>query len=331
MAQSRTRWVVAVTAILVVVGLRWIVVTASGFGPDDLIRFEQQSYGVNLPDWYGDTPLFLAWTRGDGQAFLTIGTSLEATRQLGWSAYRFGRVGYSATALLVVAGQKQLLPIGMFAVNLIAVGILGAMAGHFLPRWGPRALLLVVNPAVVAAAIFDTAEALGTLLAASILLSQSRGIGNIGGLVLGVTRPTYATAIVGASGFGPFIAAIGSAASMQVLALGVLGLEPPDLAVNLAWPLLGYFRVSSRVAKPQALLIAAVLVASMLTVHRGFRSGMPRAGRRLAWLATGLLGLSLGHAVLLDPINALRATGMIPLLWGLPESPTGERDVPLPS
>ena len=71
---SRRRNAIVYASLAILAGLTWrlVFVTSQGFDGADLERFEAQPYGVDLPDAYRDVPFLLAWTRGDGQAYVAL-------------------------------------------------------------------------------------------------------------------------------------------------------------------------------------------------------------------------------------------------------------------
>jgi len=324
------RWVHAVVAALIAVLIGLLVrvafVDAQGFRMDDLQRY-RQSYGIHLPDWYGDHPLLLAWTRGDGQAFVTIAQdplARDVTLDLGAPAYRMMRVGYSLIARAAVAWQADLIPIGLFGVNLAAMGILGGIAGWKVSDWGLRAMFLPANPAVLIGISADTAEVVGVLLLTWAMMSSRRWVALISGALLGMTRPSYVTAVpAGRRGTTAALAVILVAIAIQVWLIAARGVGYGGTLGTVTLPFMGYIEAWGNIDITARLACAAVVVAGVATIMKAVRT--PGSATRLALAGTGLLAVSLGPVVVSEPVNLLRAVGALPLLWIIPAA-TGEKD-----
>ena len=157
-------------------------------GPADLQRFESLS-GVDLPDAYGDLPFFLLWTRGDGQAYVTLASDLDLqgpAQRLLLPSYRYTRVGYAWMGRVFALGRVDLIPVGLMLVNLTALAGIGALTAKLVQLYGERSYLLLLNPGLYVGFATDTAEPLGLLLlivgpalrVGSARRSGERGVGN---------------------------------------------------------------------------------------------------------------------------------------------------------
>jgi len=313
----------ALTLVLssIVVGLtaRTTFVDRSAFGPDDLAHYEARGYGADLPDEIGDQPFWLAWTRGDGQAYVTLAAdpwAQEETRSLGVALYRYGRVGYSWLALALVAGQFQLIPHGLLAASLLGLGGLGWVVAHRVQTWGPRSLILLAVPGALIATATDTAEALGLGLTA--LATTRVGASAVASaFVLGIVRPDFATGLFlrGRSALPLVGWCAAGAVGVRLLGLG-LGLPYSGLNDNLTVPLAGYVSVLAEQGNLDRTVTVGLGIVSLITIVRGLslESGWSRA----APLTTGLFVLMLSPAVLAGTQNSLRAAAVLWLVWAVP-------------
>ena len=80
--------------------------------------------------------------------------------------------------------------------------------------------------------------------------------------------------------------------------------EAPHGLSTLGFPFLGFATEPSFVG-------AAVVMAGALTTGFGIRD------RSLAWGLSGLLVVCLSGVVYAEPLNAVRAAGMLPVLWAV--------------
>lgn len=321
----------AVLAVMIALAFRVMVIDASNFAPLDLEVYEARSYGVDLPDHYGHQPFFLTWSRGDGGAFLALAADPLArgpARELGISAYRFGRVGYSLAAAALVWGRTELLPVGLFAANTLAVAAFGWFAGGLRRRHGPWSMLLVLNPALLIAYAADTAEAFGLLFLMLSVVLVSRTGRTVASVVLAVSRPSYLpTVLIRRSNIGPTLTGVLVVVIVQLVAVAGMGLVPGG-SQNITAPLVGYMSAWPGQDLSSRLVAALVVVAALAAVVTSLRR---RAPEDLGLLLTSGLVLVLSADVVTDWVNLLRATGglVFALGWSFlrtrsyPTSPVG--------
>lgn len=308
-----------IVAVLGVTALRSAYAESGHFGAADLARFEAQPYGVDLPDSYAAEPFWLTWSRGDGQAYVTLVSdplAQEEVRGLGVALYRYSRVGYAWAAFVLTAGSTALAPVGLFLVNAIAVAYLAWVAERKLDQWGPRALVLVAVPGVWISTMTDTAEGLGMALAtAAVVMSRVRS--RAAAVLLGIVRPDFATALLLRGGPGLILVALTALAAVGIRLLGLgLGLDYAGLNGNLTLPFHGYAEVlAGQPVEYQAVTVGLASVA-VVTVARGVRS--ETGWRRLAPIGTGIFVLMLSPLVLENPLNSLRAASALALIWATP-------------
>jgi hypothetical protein len=307
---------VAVGSLGLVLFARLWFITHERFEATDLAVYEARSYGVDLPDWYGRHPFFLAWSRGDGQAFMTIAADPLAegpAREFDNALYRYGRLGFSVLARVAVLGRIDLVPIGFVAVNALAVLWIGWVAGTHVGTWGRRALLLPLNPAVVIGFMADTAEvvAIATLLLAVVARRTTSAVA--AAALLASTRESYSTASLLASRPMPVaLAILVAVTAIRVVGVVALGLPWSGAGGNLALPFAGYLAGWQQQTTAAALVSAAVVAAGVVTLFK--------ARRRSGWvgwayLFTGALVVSVADLVVSHPVNLLRAAGALPVVW----------------
>ena len=316
---DRTRVVgLILAAITVGIAMRVGFVNSSDFSASDLERFETL-YGVALPDHYATSPFWLPWTRGDGQAYIVLGVdplAQDETRRLGAAPYRFGRVGYSLAALVLVAGQQVFLPYGLFGVSILSLATLGWVAARQLPVWGPRSLILLIVPGALIATASDTAEAFGLALAALAVLASRHWSTAAAGL-LGIVRPDFGLLLLlrGRSGVPRLALCLGTAAGIRLVGIG-LGLDYSGLAGHLTLPLAGYIEVLGGPATREHVIVASVMFVAIATLVRGVI--LEHSWSRAAYFGTGLFLLMLAPVVLDGGMNALRVAAPLSLLWATP-------------
>ena len=243
---------------------------------------------------------FSAWSLGDGQAFATI-TADPSGGKLGerikGPAYRFSRAGYSWLASALTLGNESWVPYGMALAGALAViGIL-VLAMSLRERLGPKAWLMLLNPAIYLGFGGDTSEPLGVLLLGVALSTGSVWVA----AALGVTRPTYLLALLGR--WRLVAGGLGSALVLGAYSLWRFGFEGMGFPEGgIALPLAAYFDNSSLGGWILALL-------AITTVVIGVRY------RNWTWVVMGIFVLSFGYSVTPNPINAWRAAGLLPVLW----------------
>lgn len=323
MNRNRIVWTLATLtlAVAAAVGLRSLFADQGGFGLNDLARFEGRTYGVDLSDELGDQPFWLTWTRGDGQAYVILAAdpfAQEQVRELGVALYRYSRVGYAWSALAVVGGNLDLIPIGLFTVNIASIAYLGWVAARKMESWGARSLVMAFIPGVMISAMTDTAEAFGAALAIAAITS-TRVPALISAGVLGIVRPDFATALFlrGRIGLGLVAATVGSAIGIRLFGLA-LGLEYSGLNGNLTLPFAGYADVWASQRWEYRTITIGLVFASLVTLTRGMRQETGWA--RLAPISTGMFVLMLAGVVLENSANSLRAAVALSLVWAVPPS-----------
>jgi hypothetical protein len=321
MHERRLGLLVALASIALGLGMRFLFVHYMDFGAADLLLYESRSYGVDLPEWYGERPFFLAWSRGDGQAYVTLAADPWAqgpAREMTPALYRYSRVGYAWAARVAGLLQTSLIPVGLLAVNLGALGYLGWVAGSRLRRWGPRALALALSPGAYIAFVSDTAEALGLALVTGAVLASTLIPGMASGLLLGLVRPDFATAIFrGRRPWALLMVVAGSAIAIRLLGFVVLDLDWAVTDGTLTVPFGGYLdALPQQSLLPAAITVGLLLVAVLTTLHGV--TARESVLVRLAYLLTGGFVLLLSSKVLIDPMNSLRAAAALSLVWAIP-------------
>jgi hypothetical protein len=318
----RLRWLLVVATIALALMVRTVLINGADLGPDDLARYEQRAYGVDLPDWYGRKPFFLYWSLGDGQAFVTMATDLGLdgpVQGLADPVYRYSRVGYSWLGRVFALGQAHLVPVGLFVVNVAALGGLAFWLGKKRKELGWRVVLGLASPALYVAFASDTSELVGVALT-SFALFADRG-GTWAAAALGVVRPELAPVLLASNRPWLRAAAAGSVAAVARL-VGGLAMDWKGSVFgggSIGWPIAGYLEAWRHSTVLTALGSAAFLVATVLTLYVGAtrRTGVAR----LAWLAIGGLSLLLAPQVVQLPGNYLRTAAPLVLLWTIPSSP----------
>lgn len=246
-------------------------------------------------------PWFSAWTLGDGQAFAVIASDplgLGLGDDLRDPGYRYQRAGFSWLVWAGSGGQARLIPYAMAAVGGLAlIGTL-ILAISLRDRLGPSAWFLVLNPALYVGFAGDTAEPLGILFLGLVLASSRPWAG----VALGVTRPDYLLALLGPwKTFGYGVAAAALLVGYATVRFGLESLFPQGARL-FGFPLAGYVESPSLAGWALALL-------ALVTLAFGIRF------RNWTWVVVGLYVLCFSYTVVLDPINAWRAAGLMPVLW----------------
>ena len=307
------------TSILLGLGFRAQFVERNDFARADLVAYEASPYGIDLPDRYGDDPFLLAWTRGDGQAYVTLAGDPLAqgpVRGLGVALYRFARSGYSLASLLAVGGRVDLIPYGLLAVNLASLGVLGWIAGSRIRAWGWRSVILAAVPGALMATASDTAEALGTVLVTLAVVAPP-ALAVTAAAYLGIVRPDFATALFLRGRFGIALMGACFATAVGIRLVGLaLGLEWAGLNGNLTWPLVGYLDVLAEQPPADRAITVGIAGAALLTLAQGLTS--ERGWRRLAFVTTGLFAMMLAPLVVGGPQNSLRAVAAMSVVWAVP-------------
>jgi hypothetical protein len=199
---------------------------------------------------------------------------------------------------LVTFGIDELVPYGLALVGAASLAGTLVLAIALRDRLGWKTWLLTANPAIYLGFAGDTSEPLGALLLALALANGSI----LGVILLGVTRPTYLLGLI--TRWKLLIWGVGAAVALGGYSLWRFGLEGAQVDGGRIGPLLtAYFENPSVTAW-------VLVVSALVTVILGLRA------RDWAWVLGGLFVLSFGHDVTLDPVNALRAAGFLPILWG---------------
>ncbi|HLF41916.1 MAG TPA: hypothetical protein VJA46_00145 [Acidimicrobiia bacterium] len=252
-------------------------------------------------------PWFSAWTQGDGQAYAVIASDplgLDIGDDLKDAGYRYQRAGFSWLVWVGSGGQADLIPYAMAAVGALAVIGTLILAISLRKRLGPSTWFLVLNPALYIGFAGDTAESLAILFLGLALASSHLWAG----VVLGVTRPDYLLALLGR--WKTFTYGVVAAALVVGYATVRFGIESlfPDGARVFGSPLAGYIETPSLAG-----WVLALLAAVTLAIGVRFRNW--------TWAVVGLYVLCFSYTVVLDPVNAWRAAGLIPVLWAFGPRP----------
>jgi hypothetical protein len=309
----------AVLAVALGLWFRTIFVGFMGFGPADLSAFEAREYGIDLPDWYGSHPYLLAWSRGDGQAFVTLAGDPWArgpAAEFEPALYRYSRVGYAWAGRLAALGRVDLVPIGLLVVSVASLAAIGWTAGGRLATWGPRSVVLAIVPAALVATAASTAEAFAAALAVAATLS-SGAIGVSAAAVLGLVRPDFGSVVLlrGKPGLWRAAACLAGAIGVRVFGGAVLGLSGGGLDDNLTIPVAGYLDVLRDQHPVGQAVTVGILATAAATLLRSITQRSMWS--RTAFLVTGLFVLCFSAKVLSDPLNSLRASGGLVLVWAL--------------
>lgn len=302
-------------ALIAVVGA--LVVRIASANPNDHLHWQVlgQITGIDFGDWPG---IFYTGGGGDGEIFATLAADpigRGPAQLILIPVYRYMRIGFSWAGWLVSFGQEEWVLPALFAVGLSSVAALGFVSGVLQDRLGPRALFLVANPALYLGFAGDSAEPLGLLF----LTLAMMGSGLWAALALGATRPTYALALLGR--WPSFVSAMTAAIAVRVIAALIFSASVFQGAEGaFAPPLRSFFDHPSVVG-------FAVLIAGLVTLVIGV------SRRDLAWAVAGVLVVLLGDSVLASPLNAVRAAGMMPVLWAFGPSwrPAKKSGTPGPS
>ncbi|MFQ5523849.1 MAG: hypothetical protein ACE5F5_09770 [Acidimicrobiia bacterium] len=264
---------------------------------DRHVALAEDRLGIDVGD---PSPWFSAWALGDGQAFALIAADPSGQRLaavVGEPAYRFSRAAYGWAAWAVTLGNEEKVPQALALVGVLAVSGNLAVAVHLRRRLGPSVWFLILNPALYLGFAGDTAEPMGALVLALTLVAGSTWTAAI----LGVTRPSYLIALL--RWRRALLAGFSAAMMLALYSLWRFGADRfiPD-GGRLDFPLRAYFEVPSLAAALLAVLAVVTLIVGLLN-----RDG--------AWVVTAALVLSLGSDVVINPVNAWRAAGMLPVLW----------------
>lgn len=300
-------------ALLVGVGFRYLVAVTGNYGPADLQRFEAVA-GIDLPDWYGQEPFLLTWTRGDGQVFLALAADPllrgEGRRVLSVD-YRLQRIGYSLAGAALVLWREDLLSIGLLAANALAVALLAWTTSSLTLR-DRRYWWLLANPAVLIGFAGDSAEPLGVCVLVGAIAATRLGTAGGFGAAVGLIRPDYGLALGAAHKPLAAIAGWLASATSAFLIIASAGLGSTWGTGNLTWPFVGYVEAWHTHEVADRLLLAVVVLAGVLTI--GY-SVLVRGLARISFLLVGLITICYSISVLDLTINLVRLTAPMPVLW----------------
>lgn len=316
------RYVVAAVA-AIALGLFLKDVSTHGLGPAELERYAAQPYGVSF-DASDVSRLHLLWTLGDGQAFVSIAADPLAqgpVKGLDHPGYRMARIGWSLLIRGFALGDIDRLPVAVTLASLVSFAALAMYAVRLVPLWGPRALLVPFTPGVLVGLIQGTAEVLGALLLVVAMTAQHTASASVSGVLLGITRPSYATALPGAHRWMPaLIGAAASAAILQLVLTNGLGLRTFGVGSGqLDVPVAGYLTAISNSGWTDAVVrntaIGMILVAVLAGYCLDRRVGL---GYRSACFATAALVLCLPASAVIQAGSYLRVTGGAMILLMMP-------------
>jgi hypothetical protein len=311
--------VLALFTALIGIGFRLVLTARTDLGPGDLQRFESLS-GIDLPDVYGDLPFFLLWTRGDGQAYVTLASDIDLqgpAQRLLLPSYRYTRVGYAWLGRAFALGRVDLIPIGLMLVNLTALAGIGALTAKSVHLYGERSYLLLLNPGLYVGFATDTAEPLGLCLLIVALLSGSVLLSGAASAALGTVRPSFGLGLPARGrNLGVIVGSV-IAGALLIRLIAQFRIDdhttPIETLVAPATGFLDIFRTEGpALVAGSALLL--IVIATTAVVGGFRRTGMVR----VAWLSNAFLLLCMGSFVLNDPFNWTRASAVLPVLWALP-------------
>ena len=283
----------AAALVLIVIGARHIA--AGDQDVADLAWF-QDATGLQVGP---EAAWFSTGLNGDGGTFVIIAADpfgREIGQMLRHPAYRYTRFGYSWLGSVVVLGQDHMILLGLSLVGLASVAAMAILAVGLHGQRGEWAWLLLLNPALYVGFLYDTAEPLALAVLASLLM-----FGGIWGpAALAVIRPSYLVALAGK--WRLLLIGLVVAGGVRIAWAWWFGDSLTDGLWNLGIP----FRGAAEAASPAALAVAAA--GAVTTVI-----GLMR--KDWGWLVSGLLVVSMSAVVYDTPINAVRAAGMLPVLW----------------
>lgn len=316
MSVAARRLALTAAFVSLLIGLRFSVSDRQSFGAHDIERYNV-TYGTDIPTT--TPPFFTTWSRGDGQAFVAIARDLnvdEEASELGLPAFRMTRVGFSLAGRAFALGRADWAHVGVAIASLAAYAGLAFVSTGLVDRGlGYRALVIPLLPAPVLATVFDTAEGLGTLLVLTAITTQRTAAIALSSGMLGITRPSFATALfasrwsAGSVGF-----AAGAALAAGLVTTQILGLEYTGSSGNLAPPVTGYLEAFDQLDHTRMIAMVSVFALSVLSLALSWDRRL-RFPFRVAAFASGVFGLSLGSPVFLsDPYSPFRVSGALALL-----------------
>ena len=285
--------VVTLAVLVIAVGAR-----AISTGQSQLVRLDdfERRAGVDVGP---ESPWFAAGLGGDADIYAIIAVDPAGEgpgRRIFSPSYRYARAGYSWIAWSLAAGQPEWVLFGLSLTGALALAATTVMALRLSDELGYRAMLLLLNPALYVGFLYDTAEP----LAIALLTLAFTGGSFLAVLALSIVRPSYMAGLVplGTS----FIIGLTAAIGFRLYWVGHFGDALLGGSGTFALPFIGVASTPS---------VAGVLVAAagLYTVVRG------GTHRDIGWILAGLMVCSLSEVVYDTPINAVRAAGLLPVLW----------------
>lgn len=270
------------------------------YQPGDAVAPIERAESLYHLDLGEPHPWFTAWAMGDGQAYALIAADASGQKladNVHEATYRFARAGHGWVAAVFSFGQEDLIPYGLAITGALA--IVGVLVATVLlrNRLGPKAWIILMNPAIYRGFGGDTSEPLGILL----LVIAMGWTSWAAAALLGVTRPTF---LVGVWGrwrlFLPGAAAAVALATYSLLAFGTDPFLPDGGRIGL--PLASYIEHLS-------LWGVVLAIAAFVTMVIGVKN------RNWGWVIAGFFILCFGSDVLRAPANAWRAAGFLPVMW----------------
>lgn len=285
--------VVTLAVLTVAVGIR-----AISTGEDHLVRLDdfERRAGMNVGP---ELPWFASGIGGDADIYVILGVDPGGegpAKRIFNPSYRYARVGYSWMAWLLSLGRPEYILLGLSLTGTLALAATTVMAVRLADELGNRAVLLVLNPALFVGFLQDTAEPL-----AIALLTLAFGSASVLALLgLSIVRPSY---LAGVAPLGKgFMIALAAAVGFRLYWVAHFGDAVTGGVVNFTAPLLG-------VISSPSLTGVLVVAAGIYTVLRGVTD------RDLGWIMAGLMVCCLSEVVYDTPVNAVRAAGLLPVLW----------------
>ncbi len=270
----------------------------------DYIAVVSANTGVDFgawPAWFyaganGDAPIFAVFAADpfvQGPANLVLQTG-----------YRFTMVGFSWLAAILSFGQSSLIFIAMSVIGAACVGAMAYITIRQRDHLGWPAWLLVANPALIVGFLGNTAEPLALLLLTLAFITTSSWSTGF----LAMVRPPYLTGVADMP--RKLLIGLVVAGVFRVGGAWLVGTSPFEgTAVALGLPFVGFLETPS-------LLGGLVLASALATVFLGIRR------KSWSWVLSGLLVLMMSATVYDTPVNAVRAAGVLPVLWAFSATPT---------
>ncbi|HLF41922.1 MAG TPA: hypothetical protein VJA46_00175 [Acidimicrobiia bacterium] len=283
----------ALVLVLLAIGIRFAV-----SGPDDVDKLAQfqSSSGIDVGP---EAAWFATGLNGDGAVYTLIAADplgADVGQRVFFPSYRYSRAGFSWLAAALVLGMDHLLLLGLSLVGMASLATVGWQAVRLRETHGLRAWILLANPALYVGFVGDTAEPLSIALLTLALAHGS--ILSSGGLA--IVRPDYLVALL--SNWRLAISSAALAVVFRLIWVVHFGDSVTGGLFNLSWPFVGILETSSPVGW-------LVIVAGLFTLINGFLD------RDISWVASGLLVICFSAVVLDTPVNAVRAAGLLPVLW----------------